>query len=98
MMEPKPLGTPDITPAQVLAAVSAIVGLFVTQRYIDERLAQLITGIASIVLPLVWVAADALIRHGRSRAFVVAPKGVVGDDDPPAPVKRPRAKATQRRL
>ena len=92
-MEPKSLSTPDVTLAQLLAAVSAIVGLFVTQHYIDNNLGQLITGIAAIVLPLVWVAADAIIRLGRSRALSTSPKGVVADDEP-LPVKTvvPRSK------
>jgi hypothetical protein len=86
-MDSKPLATPDITWAQVLAAVTAVVGLFVTQNYIDQRLAQLITGIASIVGPLVWVAADAVIRHGRARAFAIPPKGVVAEEHEPLPLK-----------
>lgn len=94
-MDPKPLKTPDVTSVQVLAVVSSVVGLFLTQHYIDERLAQTITGVASIVLPLVWMVADALIRHGRARAFTMPPKGVVADDEPESkPVKRGRARTT----
>ena len=89
-MEPKSLATPDITPAQIVAAVSAIVGLFVSQGLIDNNRAQIITGVASIVLPLIWVAADAVIRHGRARAFTVPPKGVVAEDETPAPATRRR--------
>lgn len=91
-MDPKPLSTPDITPAQIAAAVAAIVGLLVSQGLLTNDRAQLITGIAAIVLPLIWVAADAVIRHGRSRAFTVPPKGIVAEDHHPA-AKTTAAKA-----
>lgn len=96
-MDPKPLATPDVTPAQVIAAITAVVGLFVSQGYVDGHLAQLITGVAAIVLPLVWVVADAIIRHGRARAFQVPPKGVVADDAPPKPVVKPKSAAAHGR-
>ena len=58
--------TPDITLAQILAALGSIVGLFVSQGLLDNRLEKLITGIAAVVLPLVWVVADAWIRGKRA--------------------------------
>jgi hypothetical protein len=60
------LKTPDITPAQLVAAFSAVVGLVLTARYIDDRLAQLLVGVGAIVIPIAWTLADALIRRGRS--------------------------------
>lgn len=92
-MDPKPLSTPDVTKAQVLAAITAIVGLCVSQGFVDNNLAQLITGVAAIVLPLIWVVADAVIRHGRARAFQVPPKGVVADE--PTPVAHGRRRTTK---
>jgi hypothetical protein len=65
--------TPDITPAQGLAALAAIGAQLVDAQLIDGRPDKLIVGIAGIVLPLAWVAADAIIRHGRSRALAPAP-------------------------
>lgn len=63
-----PLKTPDLTAAQLVAAISSIAGLFVSTQYIDGRTEQLVTGVAAIVVPIVWVLADAVIRHGRSVA------------------------------
>lgn len=92
-MDPKPLKTPDITPAQLLAMVATIVGLLVSQGVIDNNRAQVITSIASIAIPIILVIADAIIRHGRARAFSLPPKGVVADDEPTASHGRARAGA-----
>jgi hypothetical protein len=73
------LATPDITPAQILAAVAAVCGLLVANGVIDNRTEKLITGIAAIVLPLAWVIADAIIRHGRSRALLLPPRELDGE-------------------
>lgn len=77
---------PDITAAQILAGITTVVGLFVSQGVITNGQEKLITGIAAVVLPLVLVAADAVIRHGRSRAL--APSAVVAPTvvQPPPPV------------
>lgn len=64
--------TPDITPAQVLAALGAIVAELAAATVIDGRLASLLTGLAGIVVPFGWLIADAIIRHGRSRLPVAA--------------------------
>ncbi len=79
-MNGKTLATPDFSPVQIASAITAIVGLFVSQGLIDNELAQLITGLASILLPMIWMVADAVIRHGRARAFVNAPKPLEGGD------------------
>jgi hypothetical protein len=70
------LKTPDITPAQAVAVAVAVITEFASAAVIDGRLAQLLTGLAGIVIPFAWIAADAVIRHGRSRnltAVVAAP-------------------------
>lgn len=65
--------TPDITPAQILAALSAVIGLFCTQGLIDNNTEKLLGGAASILIPMTWKIADAIIRHGRSRALLNQP-------------------------
>lgn len=59
--------TPDITPAQILSSVLALIGLLVTQGAVDNETGKLIGGVASIVIPAAWQIADAVIRHGRAK-------------------------------
>lgn len=61
--------TPDLTPAQLVSSVLAIIGLLVSQGIIDNQREKLIGGIASIAIPVVWQLADAIIRHGRAKAL-----------------------------
>lgn len=90
----KELKTPDITLAQIIAvlgaafALTAAFGLDISQ---DKRdgIVQLVTVLAPIV-----VAADAFIRHGRSRALALPPKGVVAEDNP---VTTSRTASTRRK-
>lgn len=61
------LNTPDITTAQIVTIVQAVIGLIVAfgAPVTDEQSAaivQLVTAVA-VVLPL----ADAIIRNGRAR-------------------------------
>lgn len=58
--------TPDITPAQIVSAIGAIVGLLVSNLLIDDNTAKLITNIAAIVVPICFIFADAIIRHARA--------------------------------
>lgn len=74
--------SPDITPAQIIAVVTSLVGLFVSQGLIDNNLSQLIVGTASILVPFGWLVADAVIRHGRSRALGVPPRPPLEDEAP----------------
>lgn len=91
----QPLKTPDITAAQIVAAISAIAGLFVSSQYIDGKTEQLITGIAAIVVPIVWVLADAVIRHGRSVAQGQAGSASV-ELSASVPAKRPAVRAARK--
>jgi hypothetical protein len=54
--------TPDITPAQVAAALGAV--LF-KLNVSDEQMAVIVGAIATVV-PAAWAIADAIIRHGRA--------------------------------
>lgn len=58
--------TPDITPAQVLALVTFVVGELVSNLWINSHTGKMVTDIAAIVVPVAWILADAHIRHGRA--------------------------------
>lgn len=58
---------PDITPVQIVATLTSVVGLLVSQGIIDNNTEKLIVGLASILLPTIWVLADSIIRHGRAK-------------------------------
>lgn len=59
--------TPDITPAQIISAIGAIVAVLVSATFVDNNVAKVITGVAGIIVPLAWIVGDAIIRHGRSQ-------------------------------
>lgn len=65
------MNTPDITPAQIIAGLTALLGAVVVLfklQLSDEQRAAFITIIGTVV-PLAWTIGDAIIRHGRSRAL-----------------------------
>lgn len=78
-----PTRYPDITPAQIVAAIGSILGLLVDGQFVSGRVEHLVVGLASIVVPFGVVIADAIIRHGRSRAL--APHAVVETVKPTIP-------------
>jgi hypothetical protein len=61
---------------QALALVAAVVGMLVSQGIIDNQREKLITGLAAIILPAVWMIADAVIRwaHLKAHARVITAK------------------------
>lgn len=61
--------TPDITPAQIVAVVSSVIGLLVDAQLVSGSTQRLVVGLASTLVPFGLVLADAIIRHGRSRAL-----------------------------
>lgn len=65
---------PDITLAQLTAALAWIVAQAVATGLVDNDQAQLILQVGSTGLSAVWVIADAIIRNGRSRALINPPK------------------------
>ena len=62
------LKTPDITLAQLTAAVSWVVVQLLAMGVIDDNTAQLVVQVASTALSAVWFIADAFIRNGRAKA------------------------------
>ena len=69
---PPPLPAPALTQAYLAAAVAAIVALCLTQKFIIDATAQLITGIASIAIPLVIVGIHAIVQASAHSAHVGA--------------------------
>lgn len=69
---PPPLPAPALTQAYLAAAVAAIVALCLTQKFITDATAQLITGIASIAIPLVIVGIHAIVQASAHSAYVGA--------------------------
>jgi hypothetical protein len=83
----QPLETPDVTPIQKLSAAGlALLGAILTLvnafewAEIDAGEAAAISG-AYVAFAAFALTADAVIRHGRSRAFSLPPKGLVAEDE-----------------
>lgn len=71
---------PDVTPAQIVAIVGAIIGVAVAAGLpISQDLQNQIIGLVTVLAP-VLVVGDAAIRHGRSRALGVPPRPPVDTD------------------
>jgi len=64
--------TPDITLAQILAAVGWVVAQLVTMGVVDNNTSQFILQVASTGITAAWMIADAVIRHGRSKVAAAA--------------------------
>lgn len=63
------MSTPDVTAAQIVGALGALITALVVLFKLDLSDAQqagLITALGTIV-PVAWAIADAIIRHGRSK-------------------------------
>jgi hypothetical protein len=79
---------PNVTPAQLVAVAGAIITMIVAFGVpISNSERDAITNLATVFFP-VLLGADALIRHGRSRALVAEPHPIL-DDTPPASVSIP---------
>jgi len=58
--------TPDITPAQIIAVVGAVIGVAVAGGLpISQDLQDAIIRLVTVLAPLLLVS-DAVIRHGRA--------------------------------
>jgi hypothetical protein len=73
---------PNVTPAQLVAVAGAIITMVVACGVpISAGERDVITNLATVFFP-VLLGADALIRHGRSRALLAEPSPIF--DDTPA--------------
>lgn len=82
----EPLETPNVTPVQQLiaaglVALGSLLALVNAFEWADvgAEEAAAITGVYTAFGGFALIA-DAIIRNGRSRAFLVPPKGLVADD------------------
>lgn len=64
--------TPDITPAQIGALVTFVIGQAVAYGVLDVRYQQLAVSIGSAALGIAWKLADAYLRGKRATAHVPA--------------------------
>lgn len=61
--------TPNITPAQILGLVTALGGQAVAFGLLDGQQEQLVVSAVTAAVGIAVKLADAIIRHGRSRAL-----------------------------
>lgn len=73
------LATPDVTQVQMAAAAAWVVGQLVAMGVIDNDTSQWVLQATVTVISLGWILGDAIIRNGRARAFLNAPKPIEGD-------------------
>jgi hypothetical protein len=79
---------PNVTPAQLVAVAGAIITMIIAFGVpISASERDAITNLATVFFP-VLLGADALIRHGRSRALLAEPSPIV-DDTPTLSVSIP---------
>jgi hypothetical protein len=62
---------PDITPAQLVAALTWVVAQAVAFGYLDTQRSQLVLSVGSTVIAAAWKIADAIIRNGRAKTLAV---------------------------
>jgi hypothetical protein len=64
---------PDITPAQLVAALAWVVAQAVAFGWLDTQRSQVILSVGATGIAAAWKIADAIIRSGRNRAPVAPP-------------------------
>lgn len=60
--------SPALTPTYILAAIAAVVTLFITQNVIDSRTGQLVSGLAAVLIPLAFVVAESILKGHQAQA------------------------------
>lgn len=60
--------SPALTPTYLIAAVVAVVGLFVTQGLLDNGTGQLVSGLAVVLIPLAFVIAESILKGHQAQA------------------------------
>ena len=64
---------PDVTPAQLVAALGWVVSQAVAFGWLDTMKSQLVLSAGSTVIFAAWKIADAVIRNGRAKAVAANP-------------------------
>lgn len=62
---------PDITPAQVIAALTWVVGQAIAWGWIDNDAGQQFVSVATTVVSGVWMAVDAALRYARNKRLAL---------------------------
>jgi hypothetical protein len=65
--------TPDITPAQIGAVLTFVVGQAVAFGWLDGTRAQTLVSAGSIIIAAAWKIADAYLRGSRAKGLVITP-------------------------
>lgn len=65
--------TPDITPAQIAALLTFIVGQAVAFGFLDSTRGQVLVSAGSTIIAAAWKLADAFLRGKRATATTPAP-------------------------
>ena len=75
------LSTPDVTPAQVIAVIGAVIGVAAAAGLpLSTALQDSIITLVTVLAPLVIIG-DAHIRRGRSRALAIPPRPLKEETD-----------------
>jgi hypothetical protein len=61
--------TPDITPAQIAAILTFVVGQAVAFGLVNQTRAQTLISVGSIIVAAAWKLADAYLRGHRAAAL-----------------------------
>jgi hypothetical protein len=73
------LSTPDLTTAQFVAIIGAVLGVAVAAGLpLSKELQDSIVTLVTVLAPLIIIG-DAHIRHGRSRALAIPPRPIEDD-------------------
>lgn len=64
-----PANTPDLTLAQIIAGIATLVGVIAGAVTLSGTWPIVAVIVGAFVVLAAWVVADAIIRHGRSRAL-----------------------------
>lgn len=80
---------PNVTPAQIVAIVGWIVAQLIAYGVLDVRYEQLALSIGATLLAGALKIADAIIRHGRSRALTPVASATVQTQPASAPPPPP---------
>jgi hypothetical protein len=70
----RPLQLPDISLVQAVGVILWFCSQLIGMGLVDNRASKLALMAGATILVGVWLLADAIIRHGRSRALGVAPR------------------------
>lgn len=69
---------PDITQAQVAAAITWVVTQLISWGIMDGAVGQRVLSASASLLAFAWILGDSIIRHGRNqaRAAIITATGV----------------------